>query len=93
MKRKEHEGCLVLIGIVGIYGALLIVGYWLDCPFLKYVSYLFPGLTASYAGSIYFSPTEERKKSRFSRKTWTWLVIAFLALAALLAWWLERRLW
>lgn len=93
MKRKEHEGCLVLIGMVGIYAALLAVAYWLDIPFLKYTCYMFPGLSGSYVGSIYFSPTEKREKNRFSRKTWTWLVIVFLALAAVLAWWLEGRLW
>ncbi|MDE6347390.1 MAG: hypothetical protein K2L60_01665 [Bacteroides sp.] len=48
---------------------------------------------AAHVGSIYFSPAEKREKNRFSRKTWTLLVIAFLALAALLAWWLEGRLW
>lgn len=93
MKERDHEGCLILIGIVGIYGALLVIAYWLDFPFLKFASYLFPGLTASYVGSIYFCPAEKREKSRFSRKTWIWLVIAYLALAALLAWWLEGRLW
>lgn len=93
MKKKEHEGCLLLIGVVGIYAVLLAVAYWLDCPFLKYACYLFPGLGGSYVGSIYFSPTEKREKNRFSRKTWTLLVIAFLALAALLARWLEGRLW
>ncbi|MBP3519080.1 MAG: hypothetical protein J6K31_11925 [Parabacteroides sp.] len=90
---KEREGCLIGLGMMGIYAVLLIVAYWLDIPFLTYICYLFPGLTGAYVGSIYFSPAEKRKKSRFSRRTWTGLIIAYLALAALLAWWLEGRLW
>ena len=37
--------CLIIIGMGGIYAVLLAVAYWLDCPFLKYACYLFPGLT------------------------------------------------
>lgn len=48
MKQKEHEGCLVLIGVVGIHAVLLAIAYWLDCPFLKYACYMFPGLSGSY---------------------------------------------
>lgn len=90
---KEREGCLIGLGMMGIYAVLLIMAYWLDIPFLMYICYLFPGLTGAYVGSIYFSPAEKRKKSRFSRRTWAGLIIAYLALASLLAWWLEGRLW
>ncbi len=90
---REHQGCLIGIGMVAVCGAILFVAYKWDIPFLKCVCYLLPALIGSYIGSQYFSNEEQRVKNRFSRRTLVLLIIGCLALAALLAWLLEGRLW
>ena len=90
---REHQGCLVGIGMLAVCGVVFLVAYKLQYPFFKFVCYLFPGLMGAYIGSQYFSSAEQRKKSRFPRRTWILLAIGYLVLAALLAWWLEGRLW
>ena len=90
---REHQGCLIGIGMLAVYAVVLFVGYQLDWPLLKFSAYLFPGLTGTYVGNRYFSTEEQREKNRFSRRTWILLVIGYLVLAALLAWLLEGRLW
>ena len=92
MERELH-GCLIGIGMVAVGGAILFVAYKWDIPFLKCVCYLLPALIGSYIGSQYFSNEEQRVKNRFSRRTLVLLIIGCLALAALLAWLLEGRLW
>ena len=90
---REHQGCLIGISMVAVCGAILFVAYKRDIPFVKCVCYLLPALIGSYIGSQYFSNEEQRVKNRFSRRTWVLLIIGCLALAALLAWLLEGRLW
>lgn len=90
---REHQGCLIGISMVAVCGAILFVACKWDIPFLKCVCYLLPALIGSYIGSQYFSNEEQRVKNRFSRRTWVLLIIGCLALAALLAWLLEGRLW
>lgn len=90
---REHQGCLIGIGMLAVCGVLLFVAYKWEIPFLKYVCYLFPALIGSYIGSQYFSSKEQKAKNRFSRRTWGWLVGGFILLAALLAWLLEGKLW
>ena len=75
---REHQGCLIGIGMVAVCGVILFVAYKWDIPFLKCVCYLLPALIGSYIGSQYFSNL---------------LIIGCLALATLLAWLLEGRLW
>lgn len=91
--KREHQGCLIGIGMVAICGVILFVAYKWEIPFLKYVCYLFPALIGPYIGSQYFSSKEQKAKNRFSRRTWILLIISYLVLAALLAWLLEGRLW
>ena len=81
------------IGMLAVCGAILFVAHKWDIPFLKCVSYLMPALIGSYIGSQYFSNEEQRVKNRFSLRTWVLIAIGFLVVAALLAWWLEGRLW
>ena len=83
---REHQGCLIGIGMVAVCGAILFVAYKWDIPLL-------PALIGSYIGSQYFSNEKQRVKNRFSRRTWSWLVVGFFLLAALLAWLFEGRLW
>lgn len=90
---RERQGCLIGIGMLTVYAVVLFVGYKLDYPLLKFAAYLFPGLTGTYVGNRYFSTEEQREKNRFSRRTWILLVIGYLVMAAVLAWWLEGRLW
>lgn len=90
---REHQGCLIGIGMVAVCGVILFVAYKWDIPFLKCVCYLLPALIGSYIGSQYFSNEEQRVKNRFSRRTWSWLITGFFLLAALLAWLFEGRLW
>ena len=90
---REHQGCLLLIGTVVAYGAVIFVAYKLDFPFLKMIGYMFPALTGAYIGSRYFSTAEQKKKNSFSRRTWILLIIGGLVLAAVLAWLLEGKLW
>ena len=52
---REHQGCLIGIGMVAVCGAILFVAYKWDIPFLKCVCYLLPALIGSYIGSQYFS--------------------------------------
>lgn len=90
---REHQGCLLLIGTIAVYGAVIFVAYELDIPFLKMIGYMFQALTGSYIGSRYFSTAEQKDKDSFSRRTWGWLILGCLALAAVLAWLSEGRLW
>ena len=90
---REHQGCLIGIGMVAVCGAILLVAFKWDIPFLKCVCCLLPALIGSYIGSQYFSNEEQRVKNRFSRRTLVLLIIGCLALAALLDWLLEGRLW
>lgn len=90
---QEHKGCLVGIGMLAVYAAVIFVAYKLDWPLLKFAAYLFPGLTGTYVGNRYFSTAEQREKNRFSRRAWVLIAIGYLVMAALLAWWLEGRLW
>lgn len=90
---REHKGCLIGIGMIAVYAVIFFVADKLESPLLQFVAYLFPGLTGAYVGSQYFSSAGQREKSRFSKKTWALIVVGYLALAALLAWWLEGRLW
>lgn len=90
---RGHQGCLLLIGTMVVYGAIIFVAYKLDMPFLKMIGYMLPALTGSYIGSRYFSTAEQKDKNSFSRRTWGWLTFGCLALAAVLAWLLEGRLW
>ena len=90
---REHQGCLIGISMVAVCGAILFVAYKWDIPFLKCVCYLLPVLIGSYICSQYFSNEEQRVKHRYSRRTRELLNIGCLALAALLAWLLEGRLW
>ena len=52
---REHQGCLIGIGMVAVCGVILFVAYKWDIPFLKCVCYLLPALIGSYIGSQYFS--------------------------------------
>lgn len=90
---REHQGCLIGIGMLAVYAVVIVVAYKLQYPFFKYACYLLPSLTSPYIGSQYFSTAEQREKNRFSRRTWILLTIGYLVLAALLAWLLEGRLW
>lgn len=90
---REHQGCLLLIGTIAVYGAVIFAAYKLDIPFLKMIGYMLPALTGSYIGSRYFSTAKRKDKNSFSRRTWGWLILSCLALAAVLAWLLEGRLW
>lgn len=90
---REHQGCLIGIGMVAVCRAILFVAYKWDIPFLKCACYLLPALIGSYIGSQYFNTAEQRVKNRFSRRTWILIVIGFLILAAVLAWLFEGRLW
>ena len=90
---REHQGCLLLIGTIVAYGSVIFVAYELDIPFLKMIGYMLPALTGSYIGSRYFSTAKQQRKNSFSRRTWGWLILGCLALAAVLAWLLEGRLW
>ena len=90
---REHKGCLVGIGMLAVYAAVVFVAYKLDWPLLKFAAYLSPGLAGAYVGNRYFSTAEQREKNRFSRRTWVLIAIVYLLAAALLAWWLEGRLW
>lgn len=91
--KSEYQGCLIGIGMMVIYGAVLFVAYKLYMPFLKCACYLLPGLTGAYIGSRYFSTAKQKDKNSFSRRTWVLLIIGSLVLAALLSWWLEGKLW
>lgn len=90
---REHKGCLMGIGMLVVCGVIFFVAYKVDIPFLKFACYMFSSFIGVYVGNRYFSTEEQREKNRFSRRTWTLLVIGYLVLAALLAWWLEGRLW
>ena len=90
---REHQGCLLLIGTIAVYGAVIFAAYKLDIPFLKMIGYMLPALTGSYIGSRYFSTAKQKDKNSFSRRTWGWLTFGCLMLAAVLAWLLEGRLW
>ena len=91
--KSEYQGCLIGISMMAIYGVILWVAYKLDIPLLWYACYLLPGLTGAYIGSRYFSTAGQKGQHSFSRRTWTLLIIGCLLLAALLAWWLEGKLW
>ena len=90
---REHNGCLRGMGMVAVCVAILCVAYKWDIPFLKCGCYVVPALIGSDVGSQYFSNEGQRVKNRFSRRTLVLLIIGCLALAALLAWLLEGRLW
>ncbi len=91
---REHQGCLVGIGMLAVCGVILFVAYKWDIPLLKFACYMFCGFIGVYVGNRYFySTVEQREKNRFSRRTWILLAIGYLVLAALLAWLLEGRLW
>lgn len=91
---REHQGCLIGIGMLAVCGVILFVAYKWDIPFLKFACCMFCGFIGVYVGNRYFySTVEQREKNRFSRRTWILLAIGYLVLAALLAWLLEGRLW
>lgn len=85
--KRDLTGCVWFLAVILAAAGLGVLSYYLDCSYLKYVSYVFAGAGGGIIGDRYLSG----RKAKEATSWWKYAlaVVGMLAFAGLLTWLLE----
>lgn len=87
--KKEHIGCLWLIGVIVLTAIIMYIGDALDIPYLKNLCSVPIIVGCVYIGKRYFA----EKERKLSKGQLALAFVGLLLLFALITWLMEGRLW